>query len=348
MRASPALHACFAIPRRSFEVAASFSLEPGERLSIFGPSGAGKTTCLEAIAGIVDLREGEVRLGGALVNVARRRSGRAPRREVLEPRARGVSLVRQPTTLFPHLTVSANIRYGLGRAGEQTAPRGVDELLSDVGLPGLGGAMPEALSGGQRQRVSLARALARPFLALLLDEPFSAVDAASRPALRRLAESATAKAGAVAVLVTHDLAEAQSFGDRIGVMDKGRLLQLAPGGDLVLRPASARVAALCGYEGFVGRADGRLFALHPDRFVRGALADRGLVLRGIVSNVRPFGARYACEVVSVDARLVPVCAGTGSLDGAPSPPVLVVHLDEAPWPGDPLEVTALAPPLVEP
>jgi len=343
VNATALLAAEFVVARRSFEVAATISLEAGERLSLYGPSGAGKTTCLEAVAGTAVLRGGEVRLGGELVNAP----PGSRRREVLEPRDRAVAFVRQPTTLFPHLDVGANVGYGRARAEARSAP-GVAELLGDVGLGGLGAVMPDALSGGQRQRVSLARAVARPFRALLLDEPFSAVDVASRPGLRAVAEAATAREGAVAVLVTHDLSEAQAFGDLLGIMDEGHLLQVGPSAEVVRRPASRRVAALCGYESFLAAGDGRLVALHPDRFLEGAFSDRGVVLRGTVRTVRPYGARFACELAPVE--LPPPwseSAGHGGAAGAGTgDPVLAVRLDSAPRPGDPLEVTALDPPFL--
>ena len=237
------LEADFAVARRSFDVAAQLSLAPGERLSLFGPSGAGKTTCLEAIAGTAPLRTGQVHLDGLLVNTAK---AKRPRRGALveqpaELRHRGVAVIRQPTTLFPHLSVRKNVTYGLG-ARAHSRGGALEELLERVGLGDLAWAMPDALSGGQRQRACLARAIARPFRALLLDEPFSAVDATSRAMLRTIAVEAIRREEAVAVLVTHDLGEAQAFGHRIGIMENGRILQLGGTEQLVRQPATLRVA----------------------------------------------------------------------------------------------------------
>jgi ABC-type Fe3+/spermidine/putrescine transport system ATPase subunit len=326
MSDAPLLEADFLAHRRTFDVHLRLDLAPASRFSLFGPSGAGKTTCLEAIAGWVQLAQGCVRLDGRVVNAAGHRFGKKS-----EPRERGVALVRQPTTLFSHLSVRANVSYGL-RGGGQAA----DGLLELVGLEGLGRALPDTLSGGQRQRASLARAIARPFRALLLDEPFSAVDASSRALLRGVAADASEKAAAVAVLVTHDLAEAQAFGHQLGIIDAGSLLQVGTPDEVVRRPVSVRVADLCGYRSYVPAQGGGLWALHPDRFAAGAQPERGVLISGTVRAIEPYGPRYACDLVLVPAEGV---AGTGT--------VVRVHTDSPPRVGEPWEVTAIEPPLVE-
>lgn len=326
------LDADFTVGRRSFDVGVTIGLAAGERLSLFGPSGAGKTTFLEAIAGLVRLARGGVRLGGELVNVApSRRLYPAPER-ALEPRRRGISLVRQPTTLFPHLSVRDNVTYRLGRR-RRSSEDGVGEILERVGLAGLGDVMPDRLSGGQRQRASLARALARPFRALLLDEPFSSVDGASRDALCDVALAAASAAEAVAMLVTHDLGEAQAFGQYLGIMDNGAILQVGRAEQVVRMPETSRVAELVGYTSFLEKDAEHAWALHPDRFLAGRSPDRGIVLAGRVSSVRAFGPRYACEVDLAEAALSP---NRG----------VRVHVDVPPAIGGAFEVTALDPPLV--
>jgi ABC-type Fe3+/spermidine/putrescine transport system ATPase subunit len=345
------LDADFVVARRSFEVIARLGLARGERLSLFGPSGSGKTTCLEAIAGSVELKHGQIRLDGRLVNAARERRIQAPAKRPIEPRERGVALVRQPTTLFPHLNVRENVTYRV-RKRALFGDRSLEQLLDEVGLGGLAGASPDALSGGQRQRACLARAIAQPFRALLLDEPFSAVDSASRVMLRNLAIDACDRAGAVGILVTHDLGEAQAFGHQLGIIDEGQMLQVGSTDELVRRPGTVRVAQLCGFSSFVPHDSETLWALHPDRFVEGARPDLGIVLAGRVRSVQAFGPRFTCEMVPLTGALEhsTPADGTNALsgDGGFSGEAAVrVHVESPPRVGDQWEVTALHPPLVK-
>lgn len=329
MTVAPLLDADFVVGRRAMTVSLALRADAGRRVALFGPSGAGKSTCLEALAGTVPLRRGQVLVAGRASNVARRRRARGPVSS--PPRDRGVSLVRQPTTLFPHLTARANVAYGLGRDGVARA----ESALDAVGLHHGRGARPTDLSGGQRQRVALARALARPFRLLLLDEPCAALDAASRPRLLEVAVRTAADQGAVAVLVTHDLGEAQSFGEVLGVIEDGALLQLGEPGEVVRHPSTSRVAQLVGYSAFLRHDGSRAWGLHPDRFAPGADATSGVVIACAVRAVRSFGTRFACELaVDEPGRF---------LDGSTT---MVAHLDFAPAVGDRIEVTAIDPPLV--
>ncbi len=340
---SALLDADVTVARRTFDVRASVSLAAGERLALFGTSGAGKTTLVEAIAGTTPITSGEVRLNHKVVNapVSSRRAGGSSIREGTRKgrpapvpfRDRGVSVVRQPTTLFPHLNVVENVAFGL-RHPATFRSGSLPELLEQVGLSGLERALPARLSGGQRQRAALARALARPFRALLLDEPFSAVDVTSRGALRQLAIDAACGSAAVSVLVTHDLSEAQAFGNRIGVMDSGRILQLGDADEIARAPADRRVAELFGYTTFVEHDELRLRAFHPDRFAAGSHPERGLVLQGVVTAVRASGARFSCELE--------VASPTNMAVHGP----IRVNVDCPPSVGATWEVTAIEPPLV--
>ena len=311
------------VERRQVTVRAGFGLQAGERLAIFGTSGAGKTTILESIAGLARLSRGNVRIDGKLV------AGKAKGEAALEPRHRQVALVRQPTTLFPHLTVEQNVAYGIRRSPSRGR---VGELLERLGLTALARARGAALSGGQRQRVALGRALASPFRVLLLDEPLSAVDFAAREALRLLAIETSHERGAAGILVTHDLPEAQAFGEQLGIIDDGRLLQLGGAHEVVLSPLSRRVAELVGYGGFVPTpsAANRWFAVHPDRVVLGAVPERGVVLTGTILSTRPFGPRYECTVAERSGQR------------------FTVHVDQPPDSGSECTLTALDPPVVAP
>lgn len=220
----------------------------GTVAAVLGPSGCGKTTLLRCIAGFERLDHGEIAVGGRTVAASSGRSGagrRSPDRH-LPPERRGVAVVPQEGALFPHLSVADNVAYGLDRAARRSGR--VAEVLALVGLEGHGDRMPHQLSGGQQQRVAVARALApRPRL-VLLDEPFSALDAGLRGDLRRDVREALRADGATAVLVTHDQDEALSIADQIAVMHDGKIIQSGTPAEIYSAPVDAWVA------GFVGEA----------------------------------------------------------------------------------------------
>jgi molybdate transport system ATP-binding protein len=287
------LNADVEVDRRDFTVRAALSVADGERVALFGPSGAGKTTVLETIAGLVWPRRGLVELGGRVLT-----STGSPAVEV-PPWQRRVGLLRQDPGLFPHLPVRANLLYARSAAGAE-----LEEIARDLGIDGLLSAMPARLSGGQRHRVALGRLLLAHCDALLLDEPFASLDAALRRALTALVKDLSSEREVPSVLVTHQLSDAQAFADRLLVMDQGAVLQAGAPDEVVLRPASRRVAELVGYLGFVpaaADAPGTVAGVHPDRVLPGADPSRGLVVTGTVEAARPSGADWETDLRAGDA-----------------------------------------------
>jgi iron(III) transport system ATP-binding protein len=211
-------------------------VEDGSIMAVLGPSGCGKTTLLRLIAGFLTPDEGTVSIDGKVV---------ADSSHVVPTQRRKVGLVPQEGALFPHLDVAANISFGLSRH-ERRGPR-VAELLDLVELPrDVADRRPSELSGGQQQRVAVARALAPEPTVLLLDEPFSSLDAALRISTGRAVMNAIRAHKATAVLVTHDQDEALSLADQVGVMDRGRLLQADTPSSVYAQPKSPFVASFVG------------------------------------------------------------------------------------------------------
>ena len=195
----------------------SLSLPAGEILAMVGPSGCGKTTTLRLVAGLERPDRGEIRLNGELV---------AGNNLFVPPETRGVGMVFQEHALFPHLTVAANVAFGLKKAARSGEQEKVRAMLSLVGLEKLAGRYPHELSGGERQRVALARALTPEPVLVLMDEPFSSLDADLRLEMREQVRGILKKMHATAVFVTHDQEEALYMGDRLAVFQRGRLEQV--------------------------------------------------------------------------------------------------------------------------
>jgi iron(III) transport system ATP-binding protein len=210
-------------------------VEAGEVLVLLGPSGCGKTTILRCIAGLEAITAGSIRVGDELVS--------APGK-LVPPERRRVGMVFQEGALFPHLTVARNVGYGLPRSADRD--KRVDELLGLIGLPELRDRLPNTLSGGQQQRVALARALAPQPGVILLDEPFSSLDASLRAQLRTEVLRILRAIGITSVFVTHDQQEAFAIGDRVAVMRKGSIEQLDAPVALYSRPATPFVASFVG------------------------------------------------------------------------------------------------------
>ncbi len=222
---------------------AGFDSEPGELLALVGPSGSGKTSVLRAIAGLLKSPglQGRVRVGSDPGQVW----FDSERGIHLPPQQRRVGLVFQHYALFPHLTAIENVALA---AGNTWARDRFDALFERMGLSGLQNRRPAQLSGGQQQRVALARALAREPQVLLLDEPFSAVDAPTRQTLYRELAALRQRIAIPMVLVTHDLHEARRLADRVVILDAGESLQIGPPAKVFSSPRNARVAELVGIQ----------------------------------------------------------------------------------------------------
>ncbi|CAN5336612.1 ABC transporter ATP-binding protein [soil metagenome] len=192
----------------------SLALDAGRIACLLGPSGCGKTTVLRAIAGFEPVRGGSIHLGSELLSSASMH---------LPPERRRVGMMFQEYALFPHLTAAQNIAFGLRRMPRAEQQSRTTDLLALVGLPDAGGRHSHELSGGQQQRIALARALAPSPRLLLLDEPFSNLDIATRERLTAEVRDILRAAGQTALLVTHNHAEAHAMADHIGVMHGGRL-----------------------------------------------------------------------------------------------------------------------------
>lgn len=292
------------VDRRDFTVRAALRVARGERVALFGPSGAGKTTVLEAIAGLVTPGNGRIELNGRVLFAEGRNVPSWQRR---------VGLLRQDPGLFPHLPVRANLLYARSAREAELAA-----IAADLDIAGLLPAMPARLSGGQRHRVALGRLLLAHCDALLLDEPFASLDAALRRSLTALVHDLCSERSVPSVLVTHQLSDAQAFADRLAVIDNGTIAQIGAPDEVVLRPASRRVAELVGYLGFVPAggpgAPGTVAGVHPDRVISGASPDRGLVVTGTVTAARPSGAGWEADLRAGDAAFT--CRLPGRPEGA--------------------------------
>ncbi len=313
------------VDRREFTVLASLRVAPGERLALFGPSGAGKTTLLEAIAGLVPPRQGRITLGGRVLT-----STAAGDSCFIPPWRRRVGLLRQDPALFPHLSVRDNLCYAPG-----ADPSGAElaQVVETLGLSGLLSAMPARLSGGQAHRVALGRLLLAHCEALLLDEPYAGLDASLRRVLTDLVVGLVGARSVPAMLVAHELAEAQAFADRLAILDRGRVLQVGAPDEVVLRPASRRVAELVGYRGFVSASpsaagpDAAVAGVHPERVTAGAHPVLGVVLTGRVAACRPAGAGWEAELAIGETTVV--CRLPERLTSAGGE--LVVTVLDPPW-----------------
>jgi molybdate transport system ATP-binding protein len=227
-------------------IEAQFDCAPGELLALVGPSGSGKTSLLRAVAGLLPGKKMRGR-----ISAGEEHWFDSERSIDLPPQQRQVGFVFQHYALFPHLSAFDNVAIAAGASPDEAV---VQSLLERLGLTGLEQRRPAQLSGGQQQRVALARALAREPKVLLLDEPFSAVDAPARQALYRELAALRQSMSTPMILVTHDLGEARRLADRVVIVDAGRTLQSGTPAQIFASPRNARVAELVGIQNhFSGR-----------------------------------------------------------------------------------------------
>jgi putative spermidine/putrescine transport system ATP-binding protein len=231
----------------------SVDIARGEFFTLLGPSGSGKTTTLRLIAGFELPDSGRVELGGQ--DVTRR-----------PPYARDVNTVFQDYALFPHMTVQANVEYGLRIRKVDKAERRqrAGEALEMVSLSGVGARKPAQLSGGQRQRVALARAIVNRPRLLLLDEPLGALDLKLRQGMQVELKRIQSEVGITFIYVTHDQEEALTMSDRLAVFDNGKIVQVGAPAEVYERPASAFVAGFVGVSNMLER-EGRHFTVRPEK-----------------------------------------------------------------------------------
>ena len=267
----------------------TLTVQQGEILALLGPSGCGKTTTLRLIAGFETPDSGSVVIRGETMA--------GPRRWV-PPEARGVGIVFQDYALFPHLTVAQNVGFGLKPLGPSARQDRLGQILELVGLQSFRNRFPHELSGGQQQRVAVARVLAPAPALVLLDEPFSNLDADLRAQMREEVEKLLRNTGTTGIFVTHDQEEAFTLSDRVGVLNEGRLEQLDTPERIYHHPATPFVAE------FVGAAD----------FLPGLVTTQGIVTElGIFANTEggDIGEKVKVMLRPDDVSFIPSPDGQG-------------------------------------
>jgi molybdate transport system ATP-binding protein len=275
-------------------LAAEILCAPGEVLALVGPSGSGKSTLLRCIAGLYTPREGRVACnGGTWLDTA---GGIR-----LSPGRRRIGMVFQNYALFPHLSALENVQEAMASPATPQARARALELLDKVHLEGLSARRPRELSGGQQQRVALARALARDPQALLLDEPFSAVDRATRERLYGELAELRRELRMPVVLVTHDLDEAVILADRLTLLSRGRSIQSGAPLEVMQRPATLEAARLAGIENLFSA---QVLAHCPDGGFT-LLAWNGNQVRARLQPAFPVGTRVAWAIHTAGVLLMP-------------------------------------------
>ncbi len=246
------LEAELAVRLSRLELDVAFTVAAGEVLALLGPNGSGKSTTLRALMGLVPLAGGRVVLDGTALD--------DPAAKVRVPtEQRPIGLMFQDYLLFPHLSAVDNVAFGLRARGtdKKVARQQAHEALARLGLVGVDDVRPRAMSGGQQQRVAMARALVTAPRLLLLDEPLAALDVSTKSEVRRLLRQVLHRSEAANVLVTHDLLDAVTLGDRMLVIEDGAVVQTGTPAEVTAHPRSQYVADLAGVNLLRGTADGR-------------------------------------------------------------------------------------------
>ncbi|HET7616383.1 MAG TPA: ABC transporter ATP-binding protein, partial [Bacillales bacterium] len=312
---------------RDFSLDVNFRVEK-ETVTIVGHSGSGKTTVLKLLAGLLEPERGWVRINGKTYFDDRKKIDLAPER-------RNVGFVFQHYALFPHLSVFDNIAYGL--AGKSGKKRAVEKMLETLGITCLKKRFPRELSGGEQQRVAVARALVMNPDMLLLDEPMSALDVTTRRKVRAELKKTLARLDVPKILVTHDYEDALSVGERIIVMDGGRIIQEGTPTELLRNPKSSFVADFSGINIFSGtvhpsdetrshfsvegnhffvknteRAGSARAVIYPwdvevDKM---AFKEETNVFRGRIGNILPYGNRSRVEIEGALSLIAEISAET--------------------------------------
>ncbi len=315
------------IPGLSLDIAA------GELCVLVGPSGCGKSTLLRMVAGLEEVTEGEIRIGGRRVND-------------LEPAARDISMVFQNYALYPHMSVFDNMAYGLRnrRMPKPEIRTRVDAAAGALGLEGFLDRKPRQLSGGQRQRVAMGRAIVREPAAFLFDEPLSNLDAKLRVKTRVEIRALQQRLGTTSIYVTHDQLEAMTLADKLVVMHAGRIEQVGPPLGVYERPATAFVA------GFIGSPP--MNFLPGEAHTTGVRLDNGvdIALPGLTGGRVDLGVRPEdlhvdpAGPVELSVRVVERLGATanvhGRLAGTDAEIIASLSGTDLPAPGDTLRLTA--------
>ncbi len=311
--------------------ALDLEIEEGEFMVFVGPSGCGKTTALRMVAGLEEISGGQVIIGGRSVND-------------VSPKDRDIAMVFQNYALYPHMTVAANLAFGLKlrQLSKAEIDRRVQDAAVALDLQDYLARKPKALSGGQRQRVALGRAIVREPAAFLMDEPLSNLDAALRVQTRGEILKLQKRLGTTTIYVTHDQVEAMTMGDRIAVMRKGLLQQIGTPQELYTRPANTFVATFIGSPAMnlvpaaaIGiDRDGLLAGFRPEHIHRGAAAAGAFGFDAVVELVEYLGDERLAHVRLGDRLLVAklpadhsIESGTTASFVVPSAAVLLFDAD---------------------